>query len=554
MSSSFTRRNFIKMSLLAGTGLAVSGFKIKNSFDIIIKNGKIVDGTGSKSFIGDIGIRNNKIIEIGNLSNASADNIIDATSYIVSPGFIDIHGHTDDNVLIDSRCESKLFQGITTETCGNCGDSVFPFLGQDLIEFKKGRNAEYGLDVKWNNLHGFYEQVRKNPGTINICSYVGQGTLRAAVVGKNDIAPTKEQLKLMQKMLEEDMEAGALGLSSGLEYAPGSYAKIDELVALCKIVAKYNGVYAIHLRDEANKIEEAIAEAVEIARQSGVSLQISHLKTCYKNNWNKLDKIFKLLDDAKKSGININADRYPYTAFATYLAAFLPISARQGSDKDILTRLNDKNNEKSFTDYMQSRIDRMNGPEGVLISNCTLEKNKIWQGKSLKECIEKSGKSAFEFIKFLLNEDELKSSMIGFAMNEENLKKIYQHPLVMVGSDGYAISPNGKLSTGNPHPRYYGAFPRVISKYVREEQTLSLETAIHKMAGMPAHKLNIANRGIIAKGNYADIAIFDFSTIKDKSTYVNPHQLSEGIEYVIVNGKIAINRAKITSERAGLVV
>jgi N-acyl-D-amino-acid deacylase len=547
------RRHFIKTTALAASGIFV-GLTIKNEFDIIIKNGLIINGTGKQPFVSDLGISGNKIVAIDKNILSTSAQIIDAKNMVVAPGFIDIHTHTDVGLIVNPTADSKIFQGVTTEVGGNCGDSPFPLNEKDFEEFDKDLFERYNIHSNWKNISEFYSRLEREKFSINYASFTGHGSLRAFIVGKDDIFPTPEQIKKMKDVLTKSIEMGSLGLSTGLEYSPGSYAKTEELIELSKVVGKMNGVYATHIRNEDDRVEEAVEEALKICKEANVSLEISHLKAGNPANWHKIDNILKMIDSAYSSGLPVLADRYPYTAYGTGLGTFVPLWARQGNTDDLIERLKDNSQIMEIEKYAQSRASRIGGWDKVVISSCFNDSNKKFEGKSIKEAANECNKNEFEFIRELLIDDKNRANIIGFAMSEENLKKVLSHPLVMIGSDGSAVSPNGKLSHGKPHPRYYGTFPRVLGKYVREEKLFDLATGIKKMTSMPAEKLGLKKRGNLQNGNYADIVIFDPKTIIDKSTFTKPHQLAEGINYVIVNGKITIENGKHNNSKNGMIL
>ena len=553
MKSQISRREFTKTCAISTFGM-LTGISMKDKFDIIIKNGLVIDGNSSQPIKKDIGIIGETITAIENLNNVNGKQIINAESLVVSPGFIDIHSHTDLELLVNPKAESKILQGVTTEVSGNCGYSPFPLNKEDFMEFNKNIIEKYDIHVNWRDITGFMQAIEEKKISINYATFTGHGDLRAFVVGKNDIQATAEQLKAMKKILIRSLKNGSFGLSSGLEYSPGSYASTEELTGLCKVVARNKGIYATHMRNEANTVEEAIDEALKIAKESNVSLQISHLKACNRSNWPKVGNMLNKIEQSARSGLPVSADRYPYIAYGTGLTVFLPLWSRQGSRNEILSRLKDKSQLPKIKKHAEDRGRSIGGWGRVVISFCFTDKNKKWEGKSIQECAEQTSKEPFEFIRTLLLEEKNRVSIIGFAMNENNLKKILSSPSVMIGSDGSAVASYGKLGKGKPHPRFYGTFPRVLGKYCRQEKYFDLVTAIKKMTSMPAEKLGLKRRGIISKGNYADITVFDPKTVIDNATFVNPHQTPTGIEYVIINGKLAVKKGKHINTMSGQVL
>ena len=553
MTRKIDRREFIKTGTVIGLGV-LAGCSLRNRLDIIIKNGLIIDGSSRKPFSADLGIKHNRIAAIGDLNNAGADRIIDAKGLIVSPGFIDIHTHTDTELLVNPRAESKIHQGVTTEVSGNCGYSPFPLNENDSRELSDNLKDRYGIDAHWQTADEFLTAVEKARPSLNYATFTGHGDLRAFVIGKNNVQPTSEQLKTMQKVLAETMDAGSFGLSTGLEYAPGSYAKTPEIIELCKLVREYNGIYATHMRNEDDTVEEAIEEALKICRQSGVSLEISHLKACNKSNWYKVDHMLEMIHNAHDKGLPVHADRYPYNAWSTGLTSFLPLWSRQGDTDDVLKRLQNPDDQKKIKLYTESRGRRIGGWDKVVISNVRTKNSEKYEGKSILECTEMTGKEPFDFIRDLLIAERNRVSVIGFAMDENNLKKVLASPLVTIGSDGSAVAPYGKLSESKPHPRFYGTFPRVLGKYAREEKIFDMVTAVKKMTGMPADKLGLKQRGYLKENYFADIVIFNPETVIDNATFTNPHRYPTGIEHVIVNGKLTIEYGRHTDTFAGKIL
>ncbi len=553
MTRLITRRDFIKTGVSASAALLI-GCSIKNRFDVIIKNGMVLDGGSSDFKEVDIGITGNKIAAFGDLKDSSADQIIDASGLVVSPGFIDIHTHTDTELLINPKAESKVHQGVTTEISGNCGYTPFPLSDAKFSEMDESIYQKYGIHVSWRHIAGFLEALEAKRISMNYATFTGHGTLRNYVVGGNDVQPTTEQLQTMKKLLAESMEAGSFGLSTGLEYAPGSYANKDELIELCRLVSKQNGLYATHMRNEDDRVEEAIKEALDISKAADVPLQISHLKACNQNNWHKVDRMLEMIHDASQKGLPVHADRYPYTAWSTGLSSLLPLWSRQGTTDEILARLQDKELLPKIREYAKNRGKKIGGWDRLLINSCYTDQNKKFEGKSISACSEMTGVSPFEFVRKLMIDEKSRVDITGFAMEEGNLEKVLASPLVMVGSDGSAVAPYGKLGEGKPHPRFYGTFPRVLGKYFRHENLFDLPTAVKKMTSLPAEKMGLKQRGKLKKGYFADVVVFNPATVIDNATFLKPHQYPTGIEYVIVNGKMTINKGKHTGELTGSVL
>jgi len=519
------RRTFLKNSVIAGATVGL-GFQyscnisVKNRFETIIANGLIYAGDGKAPIKADIGISDGKIVAIGKLGN-SCDKYIDAANMAVSPGFIDIHTHTDTKFHSCPFGDSRIYQGITTDIGGNCGSSPSP--GAD------------GGSIK-----DFYSKLEELKIGINYKSFTGQGTLRNVVAGANNVEATPEQIVRMKSLLSDEMEAGSLGLSSGLEYTPGSFASKSEITELCKVVAKYNGLFAIHLRNEDDRVEEALQEAIDIAKDSGVRLQIAHLKAQNAANWHKAPDLLKMIEKAESEGIDIAFDRYPYIAFSTGLSNFIPLDLRQGTTNEIVERLKNDKIAKKIGEHATPRFTKLGGLQNIVITSGRNENNAQYIGKNLLECSEISGLEPWAFVRQLLIEENNSVSMVVFAMTEDNVKLFLSHRLGMPASDGSLFSPVGPLSQSMPHPRSYGTFPRFIGKYCRDEKLMDLSDAIHKCTGLPASRLNLKNRGLLIPNYYADIVIFNPDTIIDTATYSEPHQFPKGIEHVFVNGQHAI--------------
>ena len=548
------RRNFLKTTAfgaaLAGLG-ALPGcgvIKVRKHFDIIITGGDIYDGSGKPCFHGDIGIKDGVIKAIGHNLGYSADWIVNAEGLAVSPGFIDIHSHTDTNLFLAPKGESRIFQGITTEVGGNCGDA--PFVFSDTAWEKRSKGTVLGHKA-WRDVDGFFSELRTQQIGINYTSLVGHGDLRRAVVGPYNVKATDEQVARMCDILDYELGLGAAGLSFGLEYAPGCYCDTREMVELCKVVARHDKLYSIHMRNEDAFVLEAIEEAVEAARQSGARLEISHLKAQNPANFDKLPAMLAKIDAAHAEGIDIAFDRYPYTAFSTSLKTMVPSELRDGTNEDIMKRLKDPGTASQIARHIRSRLAAYGGADKVVIAECRNADNKAFSGKSIAECCRISGMEEGEMVVHLLISENLSVNQATFAMDEGNLKTLYSHPLSMPGSDGAVYSPEGPLSESLPHPRAYGTFPRFLGKYCREEKAVDLPEAVRKCTGLPASRLKLKDRGLLMPGYAADITVFNPQTIIDKATFADPHVFAEGITHVIVNGVPAIRHGEHTGKLAG---
>ena len=521
-----------------------------HNLDFVIKNGTVVDGAGDVKRVLDIGILGDRIVHVGDINTPPGCNLIDATGYIVSPGFIDIHSHSDFFWLISPESESKIYDGVTTEICGNCGTSAFPLKGQ-LLENRRKSLGIFELDVNWQTAGDFFKRANESPSSINRGFLVGHGNIRACVLGYENREPDKNELAKMEGELRDAMDTGALGMSSGLVYPPGCYAKTAELTELCKIVEEYNGVYSTHIRDEGDKIETALAETIDISKVSGVSSQVSHIKTWGERNWGKIESIKNLLDDARSDGVMISCDRYPYIAAATDLDIILPGWVYEGGAIEEKKRLGNPSCRKLIMKEMARERENQKFWESIMISSVHSNERKNYEGKTITEIAKTLNTCPLEFVLYLLYEEDCRVSVLFFSMSEENLDKILKWDFVMIGSDSSLRSTSGKLHFGKPHPRSYGTFSRVIRKYVNEKRLFPLEEAIHKMTGLPAQKLGLKNRGVLKEGFFADVTIFDQNTITERATFMTPHNYSNGIKYVFVNGKLTVEDGKHTGAMNG---
>ncbi|NIM58097.1 MAG: amidohydrolase family protein [Candidatus Aminicenantes bacterium] len=561
MKKTITRRNFLKKSSkfvaaagLGGCGILLKGCALKKDFDLIIRGGYIIDGTGGEVFEADIGISGDYIKEIGQILSVRGKSVIEAKDLVVCPGFIDAHDHTDVGLLANPKAESSIRQGITTLVSGNCGSSAFPVAEEIFEETKENLKELLQLDLTWRDINGFFSRIEEKGIALNYSSLVGHGEVRGAAMGFNDRPPSQEELEKMKMMVGENIENGAIGLSTGLEYSPGSYAKPDEIIELCKVAAQKGGVYATHMRDEGDKLIESLDESIEAARAAGVSLQISHFKIANPRNWNKIDAALAKIEEAKNNGVSIFCDRYPYIAGSTGLSYYFPLWAKQGTTAEFLARLKDPALQERLQAHLAEQKKKLESWDKVVISSVVTEENKKFEGKSVLAGAKETRKSPYDFMKDLLIEEKSRVGMVTFMMTEENLRRILAHPLVGVGTDGSAVAPYGLLRRGKPHPRHYGTFPRVLGKYVREEKIFPMPEIMKKITSIPAQKFGFGKRGTLKSGYFADIVIFDPDKVIDKSTWTDPHQYPEGIEYVLVNGRVVIKEGEHTGDLPGKIL
>ena len=524
-------------------------------YDLFIKNANIIDGSGSAAYNADIAIKDGKIAEIGKNLSGSSKSLIDAKGLTVSPGFVDMLSWACGPILYDGNVESVVQQGITTAIFGE-GWSMGPVNDSVRAEMMDWW-PEYEIQYNWETLADYLKYVEEKGTSVNIGSYVGATTIRMFEIGFKDRKATEEELQRMKELVRREMEAGAFGLASSLVYTPAFYADTHELTELAKVAAEYGGVYASHLRSESSDFFSAIDEFIEICTNAGISGEIYHLKAAGKENWDKLDKAIKKIENVRKEGLNITADIYPYTAGATGLSAMIPPWAKEGGSDALVERLKNPairmkiklQIQTSFTGW-ENFYWMAGGGENIMVSYLS-EKNKNLQGKTIADIAKIRNKDEVDTILDLLIEESGGGGGIYFIMPEKNVIKKMQLPWVTFCTDEDAYKPVGLMSKRNPHPRSYGTFPRILGKYVRDENVISLEEAIKKMTHLPASKLGLKNRGLIKKGYAADINIFDPENIIDKATYTEPHQFPEGISFVIVNGMIVVNNGKHTGAQPG---
>jgi N-acyl-D-amino-acid deacylase len=539
-----------RRTFLYATGTGISGLAIgcgsslsisaRNQFDLIIKNGTVIDGTGSAGFASDIGIRDGAIRAIGSLGSASADRTIDAAGHLVVPGFVDIHSHTDGSILRLPTADSKLRQGVTTEVGGQDGDSVAP----------RKKKAD-GDEQIYSDIDGFFHHLQKKGSAQNQATMVGLGTIREVVVGEDNRPATPVEMDAMKIEVRKAIEQGCCGVSTGLEYTPGSFASTEELWEMMKAAPEPFRLYASHMRNEDNKLLEALEEAIRICRNSGARLQVSHLKAQNKTNWHKQEITIQMMEAAIAEGIETHCDRYPYVAFQTGMANLFPLWSRDGGTEKFIARLKDPVTLEKIKPETIRKVEGLSSWDAVMITSTRSDESKHFVGRTVLSITNELTVDPFEFVVDLMIKESGSIGIVGFGMDEAGTETVLRWKNSIVASDGGAYSP---ASRSNPHPRTYGTFPRAIAYYQKERNVCSLPEMIRKMTSMPAAKIGLKDRGIIAEGKAADIVIFDYNTIKDNATFLNPHQFPTGMPYVIVNGVAAVDNNVITGKLPGKVL
>ena len=517
-------------------------------FDLLIKNGLVVDGRGGEGEIADLAIRGEKISEIGNLPPGTAQRVIDATGRVVSPGFIDIHGHSDFKLLLDRKAKSRVSQGVTTEVGGNCGLSGAPLPGEMKRRLEEAYR-KYDLCLDWSTFEEYVKRLGEGLG-INFVPLIGQNNIRASLMGEESHPASAKEIKKMKNLIVSTLEKGAFGLSTGLIYPPGCFATEDELIELCEVVGRKGGLYSTHIRGEGKHLLEAIEEAITVARRAGVKVQISHLKAAGESNWPKLKKAIQMITDAREEGLEITADRYPYTASCTDLDSILPLWVQEGGRRKELERLKDPELRKRISRGIEKDYPSLEKWHDIMLS--AVSRQKQLEGKRMGEIIVQRKQSPSQVLFDLLLEEETEVTAIFFSMSEDNLREVLTQPFSMVGSDSslYLNHP----SEGRPHPRTLGTFPRFLRRFVREDKILKLGEAVSKMTCQPAKTLGLRRRGQIREGYYADLTIFNLSTITDRATYEDPFSYAAGIDYTIVNAEIVFEKGKCTGKLPGKVL
>jgi N-acyl-D-amino-acid deacylase len=527
------------------------------SFDVLILNGRVVDGTGAPWFRADVGITGDRITAIGALAGREAKTTIDASNLVVAPGFIDMLGQSEFNVLVDPRAASKITQGVTTEITGE-GSSIAP-LNDALAKSSQPQFDRFKVALDFRTLNDYFARLDKNRPAINVGTFVGAGGVRAYVMGSGQKTATADDLDAMRKLVDQAMQHGALGVSTSLQYVPGRFASTDEIVELAKVAHQYGGIYISHQRSESAQIIQSLDEVFTVAQRANIPAEVWHLKTAYKANWGRMPEVLKYFDAARARGLDVTANMYPYDRASNGLDACLPLWVREGGLDPMLQRLNDP----ALRDRIKKDMDDPNakdwenqwygsgGGAGVMISTVLDPALRKWEGKNLVEIGHEMGKDPRDAAMDLVVADRGETSVIISIMREDDVKLALQSPMISIGTDSGARAEDGPFSESKSHPRAWGSFPRILGTYVRDEKLITLEDAIRRFTSRPAMRVGITDRGILRPGMKADITIFNPATVRDVSTYVDPTHYSQGIEHVLVNGKAVVSGGKITNERPG---
>ena len=534
-------------------------FNQSPQYDVLIRGGKIVDGSGRAAYTADVAIKDDRIVKIGNLAQATATRTIDARGLVVAPGFIDMLGQSETYLLIDPRANSKVMMGVTTEITGE-GESIAP-INERQIKEQEDFLRRFNLTIDWRTLDQYFKRLERQGSGVNLGTFVGATQVREYVIGYDDRPPTPPELDQMKKLVADAMRDGALGVSTSLQYVPARFAKTDELVELAKVAHQYGGIYATHQRSEANTIDASLDEVFEIAQKAQIPVEIWHLKTAYKKNWGRMAHVLTRIKQARDRGLDVTADIYPYIAGSTALSACLPPWALEGGTDKMLNRLRDpQTRQRLKKEISEEQTEWENiylgsgGPGGVLIGSVVNRELEPLQGKRISEIAEQQKKDPLDVVFDLILADHGQTGAIYFMMSEADMRLAMQSPFVSFCTDSGARATDGPLAGSKSHPRGWGSYPRILGRYVRDEKLLSLESAVHKMTGGPAARVGLRDRGLIREGMFADITVFDPARVIDTATFESPNQYPAGIEYVLVNGKVSVDKGQRTPALAGHVL
>jgi N-acyl-D-amino-acid deacylase len=529
------------------------------AWSLLIRGGTVIDGSGAPRQTADVAVEGDRIAAVAPRLEGAADRVIEAGAHVVAPGFIDAHSHSDLFYFGCPSAESKVRQGCTTEVVGMCSFSQAPIAPgrADAVQSWAG-GIGASVDFRWETFPQYLDALRARRPSINVAQFVGHGALRLATVGADNRPVTSEDQRAMERLLAEALEAGAFGYSTGLVYPPSAYSGTDELIALARSMARRGGLYFSHVRGESAMVEDSIREAIRIGEESGVGVQIAHVKVGGRENWGKMDRVLRLLDDARARGVDVTGDVYPYHAGSTKMDNLMPSWVHDGGIPALLERLADPATRRRIAEECLVDGERWRtvsqgavGFDEIQIATCRRHE---LEGLTLAALARQTGRAPAEALMDLLLHERATVGMVSFSQNLENVAKVLAHPAIMIGSDSIGLSEGDGPRTGKPHPRMYGTFPRVLGEYARDRGLFSLETAVHKMTGMPARRLGLKDRGLLRPGMAADVTVFDPAAVRDESTYAEPHRYPVGIPYVIVNGAVAVDGGRMNAAGTGRVL
>lgn len=548
----YDRRTFL--GLTGSALLSHRGLHLPRRADLVLRNATVYDGSGQAPFEADVAIAGDRISALAGSLSAGGTPSIDLDGLAVAPGFIDIHSHTDSELFVNPSADSKIRQGVTTEVAGQDGSSMGPWPEERAASATESYRERYGTTTPLGTLGDFMRALAAREFAVNFATMVGHGTIRETVIGNDDRPATPGELEQMRLLVRAALSEGACGLSSGLEYVPGAFGDLSELVMLARELQPHGLPYASHMRNEDDQLIAAVEEALNVGQHADVPVQISHLKAQGTRNWWKRETVLAMLMAARGNGIDVTYDRYPYIAYSTGLTSLFPVWSRDGGNAALLGRLDDPTNALQIERAVRDKIAKLGSWDAVQVTS-TANDSLAWaEGQRLGSLAKARGIDPYTLLRLLITGDLGRSGMVGFGMSEENTAAFLAHPLGMVCSDGSALATDGPLSRGTPHPRSFGTFPRVLGHYSRDERVMPLETAIHKMTAMPARRLRLVDRGVITPGTFADIVVFNPATVADRATFANPHQYPVGIEHVIVNGEVVLQSGELTGRLPGRVL